>query len=87
MPVPRAAWTKAAAAPTVVVLVGVNGSGKTTTAAKLGWRLKQEGATVLLAACDTFRAAAIDQLKSWADRLGPGARVKQAGGGPGCGRV
>ena len=60
---------RAAAAPTVIVLVGVNGSGKTTTAAKLGWRLKQEGATVLLAACDTFRAAAIDQLKSWADRL------------------
>jgi len=61
---------KAAAAPTVVVLVGVNGSGKTTTAAKLGWRLRQGGATVLVAACDTFRAAAIDQLRSWTDRLG-----------------
>lgn len=61
--------TTAATPPTVVVLIGVNGSGKTTTAAKLGWRLKQEGATVLLAACDTFRAAAIDQLKSWATRL------------------
>jgi fused signal recognition particle receptor len=61
--------TKAAAAPTVVVLIGVNGSGKTTTAAKLAWRLKQDGATVLLAACDTFRAAAIDQLRSWATRL------------------
>jgi fused signal recognition particle receptor len=61
---------KAAEAPTVIVLVGVNGSGKTTTAAKLGWRLKQGGGTVLIAACDTFRAAAIDQLKSWADRLG-----------------
>jgi fused signal recognition particle receptor len=61
--------TKAATAPTVIVLIGVNGSGKTTTAAKLGWRLRQEGATVLLAACDTFRAAAIDQLKSWAARL------------------
>lgn len=61
--------TRAAAAPTVVVLVGVNGSGKTTTAAKLAWRLKQEGGSVLLAACDTFRAAAIDQLKSWAARL------------------
>ena len=60
---------KAAAAPTVIVLIGVNGSGKTTTAAKLAWRLKQEGGTVLLAACDTFRAAAIDQLKSWAARL------------------
>jgi fused signal recognition particle receptor len=61
--------TKAATAPTVIVLIGVNGSGKTTTAAKLGWRLKQDGGTVLLAACDTFRAAAIDQLRSWATRL------------------
>jgi fused signal recognition particle receptor len=60
---------KAATAPTVIVLIGVNGSGKTTTAAKLAWRLKQEGDSVLLAACDTFRAAAIDQLKSWAKRL------------------
>jgi fused signal recognition particle receptor len=61
--------TKAAAKPTVIVLIGVNGSGKTTTAAKLAWRLKQEGDSVLLAACDTFRAAAIEQLKSWATRL------------------
>ena len=55
--------------PTVIVLIGVNGSGKTTTAAKLSWRLRQEGAGVLLAACDTFRAAAIDQLRVWATRL------------------
>ena len=61
--------TRAATAPTVIVLIGVNGSGKTTTAAKLGWRLGRDGSTVLLAACDTFRAAAIDQLKSWAARL------------------
>jgi fused signal recognition particle receptor len=61
--------TRAAAGPTVIALIGVNGSGKTTTAAKLAWRLKQEGGTVLLAACDTFRAAAIDQLRSWATRL------------------
>lgn len=60
---------KAAAPPTVIILVGVNGSGKTTTAAKLAFKLKQEGGTVLLAACDTFRAAAIDQLRSWATRL------------------
>src|SRR5687767_11238379 len=55
--------------PTVIVLIGVNGSGKTTTSAKLAWKLKQEGRTVTLAACDTFRAAAIEQLKTWATRL------------------
>jgi len=55
--------------PTVICLVGINGSGKTTTAAKLAWRLKQEGRTALLAAGDTFRAAAIEQLKVWAGRL------------------
>jgi fused signal recognition particle receptor len=55
--------------PTVICLVGVNGSGKTTTAAKLGWRLKQEGRTPVLAAADTFRAAAVEQLKVWGGRL------------------
>lgn len=55
--------------PVVIVMIGVNGSGKTTTSAKLAWRLKQEGRSVVLAACDTFRAAAIEQLKSWATRL------------------
>jgi fused signal recognition particle receptor len=63
------AVTRAPSGPTVIALIGVNGSGKTTTAAKLAWRLRQEGGTVLLAACDTFRAAAIDQLRSWATRL------------------
>jgi fused signal recognition particle receptor len=53
----------------VIALIGVNGSGKTTTAAKLAWRLKQAGGTVLLGACDTFRAAAVDQLRTWATRL------------------
>lgn len=57
-------------APTIICLVGVNGSGKTTTAAKLAWHLQQQGKSVLLAACDTFRAAANEQIKSWADRLG-----------------
>ena len=56
--------------PAVVLLVGVNGSGKTTTAAKLGKLYSQQGKKVLLAAADTFRAAAIDQLQVWADRLG-----------------
>jgi fused signal recognition particle receptor len=55
--------------PIVIALIGVNGSGKTTTSAKLAWRLKQEGKTVTLAACDTFRAAAVEQLKTWATRL------------------
>ena len=55
--------------PSVIAMIGVNGSGKTTTSAKLAWRMKQDGKTVTLAACDTFRAAAIEQLKTWAARL------------------
>jgi len=55
--------------PVVIAMIGVNGSGKTTTTAKLAWRLKEDGKTVTLAACDTFRAAAVEQLKSWATRL------------------
>lgn len=55
--------------PAVILLVGVNGSGKTTTAAKLGQRFMREGKTVLFGAADTFRAAAVDQLQVWGDRL------------------
>jgi fused signal recognition particle receptor len=55
--------------PSVIAMIGVNGSGKTTTTAKLAYKLKADGQTVLLAACDTFRAAAVEQLKSWATRL------------------
>jgi len=55
--------------PIVIAMIGVNGSGKTTTSAKLAWKLKEDGKSVILAACDTFRAAAVEQLKSWADRL------------------
>jgi fused signal recognition particle receptor len=55
--------------PVVIAMIGVNGSGKTTTSAKLGWRLKQEGQSATLAACDTFRAAAVEQLKTWAQKL------------------
>ena len=61
--------TKVATGPTVIAMIGVNGSGKTTTTAKLAWMLKQDGRSVTLAACDTFRAAAVEQLKSWATRL------------------
>jgi fused signal recognition particle receptor len=56
--------------PNVIVIVGVNGTGKTTSVAKLAHMLKQDRHTVLLAAADTFRAAAIEQLGVWADRLG-----------------
>jgi fused signal recognition particle receptor len=55
--------------PTVILLVGVNGSGKTTTAAKLGKLFSNSGKKVLLVAADTYRAAAIDQLQVWAERL------------------
>jgi fused signal recognition particle receptor len=55
--------------PTVILLIGVNGTGKTTTAAKLAWRLEGEGRKVLLAAADTYRAGAIAQLQIWANRL------------------
>lgn len=55
--------------PTVICLIGVNGSGKTTTTAKMGFLYKNDGRKVLVAACDTFRAAAIEQLKEWSDRL------------------
>lgn len=68
-PGPGATIPAAPGQPVVIAMIGVNGSGKTTTAAKLGWRLKQEGRAVTLAACDTFRAAAVEQLKSWATRL------------------
>ena len=56
--------------PTVYLIAGVNGSGKTTSIAKLSQYLKDQGNTILLAACDTFRAAAADQLSIWADRAG-----------------
>ncbi len=60
----------AATPPTVIFVVGINGSGKTTSVAKLAWYLRQQGKSVLLGACDTFRAAAIDQLVIWAKRAG-----------------
>ena len=56
--------------PTVILVAGVNGSGKTTSVAKLAWQFKNDGKKVCLAAADTFRAAAVEQLKIWADRIG-----------------
>jgi fused signal recognition particle receptor len=55
---------------TVILVIGVNGSGKTTSIAKMAYRLKNEGHKVILAAADTFRAAAIDQLNVWGERVG-----------------
>lgn len=65
--------------PAVVLVLGVNGSGKTTTCAKLAASLKAEGRQVLLAAADTFRAAAIEQLETWGERIGVEV-VRQAAG-------
>src|SRR6185312_11827365 len=56
--------------PTVYLMVGVNGTGKTTTIGKLAYRLKRRGKKVLMVAADTFRAAAIDQLDLWGERAG-----------------
>lgn len=66
--------------PTVIMMVGVNGSGKTTTTAKLIRRFQDEGKTVAIAAADTFRAGAVEQLGVWADRLG----VECIQGKPNC---
>ena len=68
--------------PHVIMLLGVNGAGKTTTAAKLAWRWREEGKTCLLGACDTFRAAAGEQLSAWADRLGVEVICGAAGADP-----
>jgi len=70
--------------PFVILLVGVNGSGKTTSAAKLAHRFQGEGKSVLLIAADTYRAAAIDQLRVWADRVEVPIIAGQQGGDPGA---
>ncbi|HUG31586.1 MAG TPA: signal recognition particle-docking protein FtsY [Acidimicrobiia bacterium] len=68
--------------PASIVVVGVNGTGKTTTIAKLAKRLMEEGKTVTLAAADTFRAAAPEQLQTWGDRVGAKVVRGQEGGDP-----
>src|SRR5688572_10412399 len=70
------------ARPFVILVVGVNGTGKTTTIAKLASRWKGEGKTVILGAADTFRAAAIEQLQMWADRVGVPLVKHKAGSDP-----
>jgi fused signal recognition particle receptor len=70
------------AKPFVILVVGVNGTGKTTTIAKLSQRWKNEGKSVILGAGDTFRAAAIEQLQMWADRIGVPLIKHKAGSDP-----
>jgi fused signal recognition particle receptor len=70
--------------PFVILVVGVNGSGKTTTIGKLARRLGEDGRSVMLAAGDTFRAAAIEQLNVWAERSGAAFAAQQAGADPGA---
>src|SRR4029078_936179 len=71
-----------AARPNVILIVGVNGTGKTTTAAKLANNFMREGHSVLLAAGDTFRAAAIDQLELWGGRIGVEGLANDGGDEP-----
>jgi len=70
------------AQPHVILLVGVNGTGKTTTAAKMAHRFIRDGSSVMLAAADTFRAAAIDQLKVWGGRVGAEVVARGVGADP-----
>lgn len=73
----------AASGPTVILVVGVNGSGKTTSIAKLAYRFTKQGKRVLLGAGDTFRAAAVQQLKIWSERIGCEIVLGEQGGDPG----
>ncbi len=75
---------RARSTPRAIVIVGINGVGKTTTTAKLAHYLKSHGESVLLAACDTFRAAATDQLAIWADRVGVEMIRHEEGSDPGA---
>ncbi len=68
--------------PTVILFVGVNGVGKTTTIAKIAWKMKQEGKKVLLVAADTFRAGAVEQLRLWSEKVGASFYGKEEGCDP-----
>ena len=70
--------------PRIILVVGVNGSGKTTSIAKLGYNFKRDGNKVILAAADTFRAAAIEQLKWWGERIEAEVIAHQQGADPGA---
>ena len=79
VPSTQITWTPS---PFVVLVIGVNGVGKTTTIAKLAYRLKQEGKNVLLVAADTFRAAAVEQLETWGKRIDVSVIKHSAGSDP-----
>jgi fused signal recognition particle receptor len=81
-PVERPLEIDRARRPYVILVVGVNGSGKTTTIGKLARRLKEQGLSVMLAAGDTFRAAAVEQLAAWAERNGVPIVAQQTGADP-----
>lgn len=72
----------AASGPTVILVAGINGAGKTTSVAKIAAALREQNKTVLLAACDTFRAGAVRQLEIWSERLGVEVVKGQQGGDP-----
>ena len=78
-PVAQPLAIDAAKKPFVILVVGVNGSGKTTTIGKLAAKFRAEGRRVMLAAGDTFRAAAIEQLKIWGERTGAPVIARDAG--------
>jgi fused signal recognition particle receptor len=80
--VPAVPWNPRSAKPLVVMVVGVNGVGKTTTIGKLAHQLKQQGLEVLLVAGDTFRAAAIEQLSLWGERVGAPVVRQKSGSDP-----
>jgi fused signal recognition particle receptor len=82
MVVPEAGLAFAPEPPTVILIVGVNGCGKTTSIAKLGHLYAQEGKKVVFGACDTFRAAAVEQLTLWSERIGAEIVKQETGGDP-----
>ncbi|MBI1206742.1 MAG: signal recognition particle-docking protein FtsY [Azospirillum sp.] len=78
-PVARPLPLDSSCRPQVILMVGVNGTGKTTTIGKLAWQLRDEDCSVMIAACDTFRAGAVSQLQVWGERTGSPVMAREAG--------